>query len=87
MDNITPSDLTQCDRVALYGMNGGRTREYPVRGGKDVPPRFTDRTGTEWVLLSVIACFPNETVDQAILREIRQCDAEMAALLDEMVAA
>jgi hypothetical protein len=84
MQSIQPSDLTQCDRVALYGAQAGaRTKEYRVRAGHDAPQRFTEK-GTEWVLLAVVAPNAGETVDQAIVREIRQCDAEMAALLSEV---
>ena len=79
---VTPT-VAQCDRVALYATaDGSRTKDYPLRAGATVPLRFT-QDGADFVLLAVITPHGDETTDAAVLREIREKDAELLALLDD----
>jgi hypothetical protein len=81
--NITPN-VAPCDRLALYATkDGSRTKDQPVRAGASVPMRFT-QDGAEFVLLAVITPQGDETADAAILREVRELDAEIAALLEDV---
>lgn len=80
--NVTPS-VAPCDRMALYATkDGSRTKDQPVRAGAEVPMRF-EQDGAEFVLLAVITPTGDETTDAAILREIREKDAELMALLED----
>ena len=80
--NVTPN-VSPCDRMALYATKDGtRTKDQPVRAGATVPMRF-EQDGAEFVLLAVVTPHGDETVDAAILREIREKDAEIAALLED----
>ena len=81
--NVTRNDAP-CDRVAVYSTDdGSRTKEQPVREGAAVPMRFT-HAGAEFVLRAVIRPAAGETADGAILREIRERDAELLALLEDV---
>lgn len=87
MDNVAPGVDSLNERIALYGTKTGepRTRQYPVRDGASVPLRFEDK-GVDWLLLAVVGVQPGESVDDAILREIRETESKIAALVDEVVA-
>ena len=82
--NVTHNGVTvKFDRIATYATaDGSRTKDQPLRAGA-TPPLFFEQDGATFVLLAVITPDVGETTDAAILREIREKDAELLALLDD----